>query len=987
MSKTPRTLIEGFLDASKTQTVKVDRNRYAGFVRTPELPAADSRRLVPRLSRTPQPVAHSVNDVITNEGRRSRTPDARLLTPRSAGRTRSGDRLMGRMSRTPDVHMLSATRSRPQHDRVSSLRSKRRSFSGLEELETPRQIFEGVLEEQNTTAPLVRYTSRTLHGRVSNSQPAKHLSSSRGDNLTMELESDSPRTLFQQFLLGASDVVQTPVSTHHSTRSPEIPKSQSYHTPSPFRDSPTKSDGALETTRNRRTPRSARRGHGTFNLSGVVAETLYQANGESLVIPPTNPDAYQTPSPFRTSSSSDEESFVPKSQPDRPYLNRTRAGMITIPSSLQEEIREDIQRLQSQKEDRENIVSLNQRRSHSYAEDRAYNEDHRYAGDRTNTVDNMNAYDRASYDEQNEQKNEDSLDDYPDNDEVREMEPEEGVDMDRPVVQLLPPGNKYMLPLKDVDDENDSGEPTGERSVDGHVSGSSRYSISSVDISPVISEKSDHNSSLHREQVRDERDLKRIGRWSEGHLSRVGTSGGGERLEHLSLRSRSFSGAAVATVEDHHKEMFFAQRLQHSQADNLYRLPNLSGNFSPKITSTQKNAMEVNQDDADGIPSVTPPPNVSPTTSPVPWSRSASPQRSRSRVLTPSQKENLSPLQRTNQPSRISPLPNTSHTVELMQSRSGTPGSVSPRSRSGTSSVGKSAGKWSMSPLQTVTPSPVVSSGVNSLSQSPRFVDLQLSKRRSHTPIQTIIPQRSPHKSLASSVQRSGRRKSRSDLSVSKVGDNTEPIPSPVLAGRKRVRDVADTLPNNTANFSPPVASTQNIAAILNAPPESDRDMEDAENAVQDIDRVSGPESGNEMDVDNAPAADQLAQKIDIAVQKCVRKPRKPRQKSSYSLPVNVVKKPFTLYAGLRASKEAIEEVMKTSEIYWDNLAKDLEAYAKHAGRKRISMDDFELLFRRQGLVNNRVSLKSLIEKYLPMEEREKLIPVARAGNRLEPKV
>jgi len=35
------------------------------------------------------------------------------------------------------------------------------------------------------------------------------------------------------------------------------------------------------------------------------------------------------------------------------------------------------------------------------------------------------------------------------------------------------------------------------------------------------------------------------------------------------------------------------------------------------------------------------------------------------------------------------------------------------------------------------------------------------------------------------------------------------------------------------------------------------------------------------------------------------------------------------------------------SETYWDNLCADLEAYAKHAGRKRIQMSDFELLFRR----------------------------------------
>lgn len=41
------------------------------------------------------------------------------------------------------------------------------------------------------------------------------------------------------------------------------------------------------------------------------------------------------------------------------------------------------------------------------------------------------------------------------------------------------------------------------------------------------------------------------------------------------------------------------------------------------------------------------------------------------------------------------------------------------------------------------------------------------------------------------------------------------------------------------------------------------------------------------------------------------KQPRKPRQKTNYSLPVNIVKKQFVHFAGLRVSKEAVEEVMK----------------------------------------------------------------------------
>ncbi|WAR12685.1 CENPT-like protein [Mya arenaria] len=75
------------------------------------------------------------------------------------------------------------------------------------------------------------------------------------------------------------------------------------------------------------------------------------------------------------------------------------------------------------------------------------------------------------------------------------------------------------------------------------------------------------------------------------------------------------------------------------------------------------------------------------------------------------------------------------------------------------------------------------------------------------------------------------------------------------------------------------------------------------------------------------------------------------------------------------------------SETYWDNLCADLEAYARHAGRKRIQMADFELLFKRQGYVTEKTSLNSLIRRYLPWEEADKLIPVIGADNKIYPKL
>ncbi|WAR12676.1 CENPT-like protein [Mya arenaria] len=89
----------------------------------------------------------------------------------------------------------------------------------------------------------------------------------------------------------------------------------------------------------------------------------------------------------------------------------------------------------------------------------------------------------------------------------------------------------------------------------------------------------------------------------------------------------------------------------------------------------------------------------------------------------------------------------------------------------------------------------------------------------------------------------------------------------------------------------------------------------------------------------------------------------------------------------MRVAKDAIKEVMKVSETYWDNLCADLEAYARHAGRKRIQMADFELLFKRQGYVTEKTSLNSLIRRYLPWEEADKLIPVIGADSKIYPKL
>ncbi|MEQ2299887.1 hypothetical protein AMECASPLE_019570 [Ameca splendens] len=72
---------------------------------------------------------------------------------------------------------------------------------------------------------------------------------------------------------------------------------------------------------------------------------------------------------------------------------------------------------------------------------------------------------------------------------------------------------------------------------------------------------------------------------------------------------------------------------------------------------------------------------------------------------------------------------------------------------------------------------------------------------------------------------------------------------------------------------------------------------------------------------------------------------------------------------------------------FFARLAEDLETYAAHAKRKTIEVEDVKLLLRRQGYINDKLPVEVLIEKYLRMEQRKILIPVATSGNVVIPKI
>ncbi|KAM9607643.1 centromere protein T [Trichechus inunguis] len=100
---------------------------------------------------------------------------------------------------------------------------------------------------------------------------------------------------------------------------------------------------------------------------------------------------------------------------------------------------------------------------------------------------------------------------------------------------------------------------------------------------------------------------------------------------------------------------------------------------------------------------------------------------------------------------------------------------------------------------------------------------------------------------------------------------------------------------------------------------------------------------------------------------------------------LNHYAKLFSFYAKMPMEKAALEMVEKCLDKYFQHLCNDLEVFAAHAGRKTVKPEDLELLMRRQGLVTDEVSLHVLVERYLPLEYRQLLIPCAFSGNSVFP--
>ncbi|KAF9106612.1 MutS protein msh5 [Mortierella sp. AM989] len=90
------------------------------------------------------------------------------------------------------------------------------------------------------------------------------------------------------------------------------------------------------------------------------------------------------------------------------------------------------------------------------------------------------------------------------------------------------------------------------------------------------------------------------------------------------------------------------------------------------------------------------------------------------------------------------------------------------------------------------------------------------------------------------------------------------------------------------------------------------------------------------------------------------------------NMPVTLQKQLVNTFSRSRVSQEAMAVILEGSHQFFEQAANDLAAYAEHAARKTIDESDVECLMKR--ITNEKVSMESLLQRYLPRELRDKVL-------------
>ncbi|KAF9331319.1 hypothetical protein BG006_005821 [Podila minutissima] len=89
------------------------------------------------------------------------------------------------------------------------------------------------------------------------------------------------------------------------------------------------------------------------------------------------------------------------------------------------------------------------------------------------------------------------------------------------------------------------------------------------------------------------------------------------------------------------------------------------------------------------------------------------------------------------------------------------------------------------------------------------------------------------------------------------------------------------------------------------------------------------------------------------------------------TLPTSLQKQLVHTFSRSRISQEAMQVILEGSNLFFEQAANDLAAYADHAGRKTIDESDVECLMQRLRITNDKVNVESLLQRYLPRELRD----------------
>ncbi|KAF9152652.1 hypothetical protein BG015_004931 [Linnemannia schmuckeri] len=92
------------------------------------------------------------------------------------------------------------------------------------------------------------------------------------------------------------------------------------------------------------------------------------------------------------------------------------------------------------------------------------------------------------------------------------------------------------------------------------------------------------------------------------------------------------------------------------------------------------------------------------------------------------------------------------------------------------------------------------------------------------------------------------------------------------------------------------------------------------------------------------------------------------------SMPTSLQKQLVHTFSRSRMSREAMDVILEGSHLFFEQASNDLAAYANHAGRRTVDETDVELLMKRLRIIHEKVSMESLLQRYLPRELRDKVL-------------